>query len=81
MFGSELSAFTVKDEVVSSVPVLDDVEAFLDFASQRFGVQVPTQKDRFDRLAQLRQRLVSGVFEVIASEALQNRFGLRRAQA
>src|SRR5260370_25179175 len=36
--GSDLTAFAVEDEAVGSVPCLDDVEAFLDFAAQRFGV-------------------------------------------
>ena len=50
--GSDLTAFAVEDEVVGSVPVLDDVETFLNFAPQRFGVEVATQKNRFERLAQ-----------------------------
>jgi hypothetical protein len=36
--GSDLTAFAVEDEAVGPVPGLDDVEAFLDFAPQRFGV-------------------------------------------
>jgi hypothetical protein len=48
----------------------------LDLASQHFGVQVPTQKDRFDGLAQLCESQVSGMFEATAGKALQNRFGL-----
>jgi hypothetical protein len=35
--GRELTAFAIEGEVVGPVPVLDDVEAFLDLASQRFG--------------------------------------------
>ena len=35
---SDLTAFAVEDEAVGPVPSLDDVEAFLDFAPQRFRV-------------------------------------------
>jgi hypothetical protein len=35
---SDLTAFTVEDEAVGPVPSLDDVDAFLDFAPQRFRV-------------------------------------------
>jgi hypothetical protein len=34
----DLTAFAVEDEAVGPVPVLDDVETFLDFAPRRFGV-------------------------------------------
>jgi hypothetical protein len=36
--GSDLTAFAVEDEAIGPVPVLDDVETFLNFAPQRFGV-------------------------------------------
>ena len=35
---SDLPAFAVEDEAVGPVPSFDDIEAFLDFAPQRFGV-------------------------------------------
>jgi hypothetical protein len=62
---SDLTAFAVEDEAVGPVPSLDDVEAFLDFASQRYGVYVPTKKDRFDRLAQLCKSQVSGMLRLL----------------
>jgi hypothetical protein len=65
----DLTAFAVKDEVVGSVPVLNDVEAFLNLLSQRLRVQILTEEDRLDRFAQLGECQVSWMLEVVAREA------------
>jgi hypothetical protein len=49
----DLTAFAIKDEVVGSVPVLNDVEAFLNLLAQRLRVQILAEEDRLDRFAQL----------------------------
>jgi len=54
---ADLAAFAIQDEAVGAVPVLDHVQPVMDLASQGLHVEVPTQKDRFDGLAELSQRL------------------------
>ena len=77
----QLAAAGEEHEVVGAVPLLDDVQPFVDLAAQPLAVQVAAQEDRLDRLAELRERLVGRVLHVVAREAPQDRLGLGRAQA
>lgn len=76
VFGASL-----EDEAVGAVPVLDDIEPFVDGLSERLGIQIAAKKDGLDRFAQLVQGPVRGVLEVVAGEAPQDRFGLGRPKA
>ena len=40
-----------EDEVVGAVPLLDDVQAFVDLTAKVFAVKIPAQEDGFDRPA------------------------------
>jgi len=77
----DLAALAEQDEVVGTVPVLDDVQTLVDFASEGGRAQVATEKDRPARLAELGQCLVGGMLQVVAGEAPQDRLGLGRAFA
>ena len=70
-----------EDEVGGAVPLLDDVQPFVDLAPQLLVVQVAAQEDGFDRLAEFGERLVGRVLHVVSREAAQDRLGLGRAQA
>ena len=49
--GGELAAFPEEDEPVGGVPVLGDVESFVDLAAELFAGEVVAQKDRAQRFA------------------------------
>ena len=53
MVRADLAALAVEDEPVSTVPVLDHVQPVVNLAAQGLEVQIATQEDRLDGLAQL----------------------------
>ena len=53
-----LAALAEEDEAVGAVPVLDDIQAFLDFPAQLDKLQITAEEDRLNRLAQFRQGFV-----------------------
>jgi hypothetical protein len=75
-----LAATGEVEEVIGAVPALDDVEPFVDLAPQRQVVQIACEEDRLDRAAQLRQRLVGRMLDILAGEAPQDGLGLGRAE-
>jgi hypothetical protein len=58
-----------EDEVVGAVPLLDDVEALVDLASEVFAVKVPAEEDGLDCLAEFGEGLVGRMLNVAADEA------------
>src|SRR5277367_3804573 len=62
-------------------PMLDDVQTFVDLTAERLAVQVPAQEDRLSGAAELGERLVGRVLDVVAGEAAQDRLGLGGAEA
>jgi hypothetical protein len=73
-----LTAAGKEDEVVGAVPLLDDVQAFVDLAAEGFAVKVPAEEDGLDRSAELREGLVGWMLNVAPDEAAQDRLGLGR---
>jgi len=72
----DLAALAEEDESVGAVPVLDDVQAFMDLPAQRLGVQVAAEEDRLDRLPQFGERSICRVLQITAGEAPENRLGI-----
>src|SRR5262249_32258010 len=77
----ELAALAAEDELVGTVPVLDDVQPLVDVATQRLGREIPAQKDGLDGLPKLGQRLVRRVLGSRAGEAGWDRFGVSSPQS
>src|SRR5512135_381589 len=77
----QLAAAGEEHEVVGAVPLLDDVQPFLDLPTQFLAVKVAAQEDGLDRLAEFRERLVRRVLHVVPREPPQDRLRLGRAQA
>jgi hypothetical protein len=48
----DLTAFAEEDEPVRAIPGLDDVQPFVDFASERLGGEIAAKEQRLGRLAQ-----------------------------
>ena len=48
----EFAALGKEDEIIGAIPLLDDVQAFVNFPAQRLRLQVTAEKDRLDRLAE-----------------------------
>jgi hypothetical protein len=71
----ELTALGEKDEVGCTVPLLDDVESFVDFASQRFRMKIATQEDRFEGFAEFGQRLVCRMLDACQALSFYIAFG------
>jgi hypothetical protein len=69
-----------EDEVVGAVPLLDDVETFVDLTAECLAVKVPAQEDGLDRPAEFREGLVGRMLNVAPDEPAQDRFGLGRAE-
>ena len=67
-------------EVCGAVTLLDDVQPLVDLAAQRFRTQVSAQKYGFDRLAELGERLVGRVLDVLSGETPQYGLGLGDSQ-
>ena len=74
-----LAAAGKEDEVVGRVPLLHHVQPVVDLGPERAVVQVAGEEHRLDRFPKLHQRLVSRVLGVLAGEAAQDGFRLRRA--
>ena len=75
-----LTAPGEEHEVCGAVPLLDDVQPLVDLAAQRFRTQVSAQKYCFDRLAELGERLVGRVPDVLSGETPQYGLGLGDSQ-
>jgi hypothetical protein len=58
--GCKLAAFAIPDEAIDPVPVLDHVQAYLDFTAQFDVMEIITEKNRLDGLSQLSQRSQDG---------------------
>ena len=63
-----LTAPGEEHEVCGAVPLLDDVQPLVDLAAQRFQTQVSAQNYGLDRLAELGERLVGRVLDVLSGE-------------
>lgn len=70
----DLAALAKEDEACGAVPVLDHIQAFVDFASELLLAQIPAQKDRLDSPTEIGQRLVGGMHYLGASKSPQDRF-------
>ena len=68
------------EEVVGTIPALDHVEPFLDFSPQGQAVQVVGKEDRLHCTAQLGERLVGWMLNIVAGGPAQNGLGLGRAE-
>lgn len=71
----------MKDKPIGRVPILDDVQSFVDLLAQRLGLQILAEKDRLHGFAQFQQCLIGGMLEITARESAENRLGIRRSQA
>ncbi len=54
--GRDLAALAKEDEIIGTIPVLDDLQAVVDLATQGLPVQVLTEKNSLDGLAQLDEK-------------------------
>ena len=54
--GRDLAALAKEDETIGAIPVLDDLQAVVDLATQGLPVQVLTEKNSLDGLAQLDEK-------------------------
>jgi hypothetical protein len=66
--GGHLAAFAKKDEVIGAVPVLDDVESFVDFTSQLKRSKIAAQEDGFCGFTELRECPVDGMLHIRTGE-------------
>ena len=62
--GSHLAAFAKEDEVVGAVPVFDDFESFVDFASQLKRSKIAAQENGFCGFSELRECPVDGMLHI-----------------
>jgi len=63
-----LAAPGEKNEIVSTVPLLDGVEAFLDFTARRMAVKVAGQENRFNGATEFGEALVGRMLDVVSGE-------------
>ena len=76
-----LAATSKEHEIRGAVPLFDHVQSFVDLAAQSFRMQIPTEEDRLDGLAQFGKGLVGWVLQVLLGEAPQDSFRFSRPQA
>jgi NAD(P)-dependent dehydrogenase (short-subunit alcohol dehydrogenase family) len=57
-----LAATGKEHEIRGAVPLFDHVQTFVDLSAQRFRMQIPTEENRLDGLAQFGEGLVVGRF-------------------
>ena len=76
----QLSAPGEKDKIVSAIPLLDHVEALVNFTAERLAVEIAAQEDRFDRPAEFDEALVGRMLDVCPGKSAQDRFRFRRAK-
>jgi hypothetical protein len=69
-----------ENEVVGAVPLLDHVQALVDFVAEAFTVKVSAEEDGFDRPAEFGEGLVGRMLNVTLNEAAQDRFRFGRAE-
>lgn len=60
-----------EDEVVGTVLLLDHVQPFIDLAAQRLAVEILTEEDRLDCLAEVSERLAGWVLDTGEGEPAQ----------
>jgi hypothetical protein len=65
-----------ENEVIGAVPLLDDVQTFVDLPAECLAVKVLAQEDGLHGPAKLREGLVGRMLNVAPHEAAQDRFGL-----
>ena len=76
----EFGVAAAEDCRVGGVPLLDDLEAFVDFAAQVRMGEVVGDKGGADRAAEFFDGLVGGVFGSTAFESSQDLLGLSRTE-
>src|SRR3546814_14695940 len=69
----DLAALAEENEPIGTVPVFNDIQAFMNIAAEGLLAQIPAQEDRLDRAAQLTQRLVGRVHHLGAAKPAQDR--------
>ena len=74
--GGDVTAFAVVDEPVRGVPVLNDVESFVDFASEFEAGEVVADEYGAAGFAEFAERPVGRVRDVGAGESAQDLFGI-----
>jgi hypothetical protein len=58
-----------EDEIVGTVPLLDDIEPLVYLAAELLAVKVAAEEDGFDRLAEFGEGFVGRMLNVAADEA------------
>lgn len=71
---------SVENEAIHTVPLLNDIESFLDFLPESWVAEKFAQEDRLDDPAQLVESLIRGVLQITACKPAQQCIGIRRSR-
>ena len=71
---------SIIDEAIGAVPILNDIQSFLNFTSDFFVHQIIAEKDRFHGASQFGQRFVRWMLLVLSRKPFEDRFRFGRSQ-
>jgi len=72
----DIPAFAKEDEIIGAVPILHDIEAFVNLPAEFAEPEIAAEKDGPARFAQFQQGGIGGVLDIVPRKATQNRVGL-----
>src|SRR5260370_938086 len=77
--GKQFASTSGENEAIHTVPLLNDVQGFLDVLSESHIAEILAKEDGLDHTAQLVKSLIGGVLKVAPCKAPQQRISLRRS--
>jgi hypothetical protein len=68
----DFAALAIPDKVIGTIPVLNDVEAFLNLLSERLRMEISAEEYGFAYFPQFQKRLEDGMFETAARKPAED---------
>lgn len=69
-----------EDEIIGAVPILHDIETFVNLAAEFAEPEIAAEKDGPARFAQFQKGGIGGVLDIVPRKATQNRVSLGGAE-
>jgi hypothetical protein len=77
----DIPAFSKEEELIRTVPRLDDIEPLVNLPAEFAQPQGATEEDGPARFAEFQEGAGGGMLAIVSCKTTQNRVGVRRAQA
>jgi hypothetical protein len=77
----DLPTFAKEDEIIRAVPILHDIEPFVNLTAEFAQPEIAAEEDGPARFAKLQEGGVGRMLDIMPRKGTQNRVGVRRTQS